>query len=596
MSVIPFHLEGIRPMVSVIKPSIINMQPLTSIVKLTASGISISVHALLESGSAGNFISGNLCHQLKLPITTIKTTYQVQSVTGKPLSRKHVRHSVGPLHLQVGQLHEESLHLLVLEDSTTDVILGRPWFVQHGCIISWRTGKVLKWGSTCFPDCFPHTPQPSSLQSETRTVNSTSIESPVEKQSVDIPTCYAPVSDVFCPKKASQLPPRRPYDCAIDLIPGEPVPRGKIYPLSLPEQKAMEEYIEEALHQGYIRPSTSPAASNFFFVAKKDGGLRPCIDYRALNKLTVKFRYPLPLVPAALEHLRGATVFSKLDLRSAYNLIRIREGDEWKIAFITPTGHYEYLVMPYELVNAPSIFQDFMHEVLREYLHWFVLIYIDDILIYSRSMAEHRHHVAEVLQRLRDFHLFLKAEKCSFHQSSVQFLGCIIDHSGIQMDEWKVEAIRNWPVPTTIKELQRFLGFSNFYRRFIHNYSSITSPLTSLLKDKPKSLSWSPAVAIMICHHKPLRPSRKIGWRVHNMHSLFSLTTKIYNICETPSDLILARLDGRSFSPVSILPSPIIQVPNMSKLTLSLSPVCSFQDFYLSHTRLYREYITSSEM
>ncbi len=181
-----------RPMVSVIMPLIINMQPFTSIVKLTASGISLSVHALLDSGSAGNFISRNLCRQLKLPTTTTKTTYQVQSVTGKPLSRKHVRHSVGPLHLQVGQLHEETLHLLVLEDSTADVNLGHPWFVQHDPVISWKTGEVLKWGSTCFPDCFPHTPQPSSLHPETLTVNSTSIESPVEKQSVDIPTCYAP--------------------------------------------------------------------------------------------------------------------------------------------------------------------------------------------------------------------------------------------------------------------------------------------------------------------------------------------------------------------------------------------------------------------
>ncbi len=184
-------------------------------------------------------------------------------------------------------------------------------------------------------------------------IYTTSIESPVEKQSVDVPSCYAPFSDIFCPKRASKLPPHRPWDCAIDLLPGEPVPRGRIYPLSIPEQKAMKEYIEEALEQEYIRPSTSPAASSFFFVAKKDGGLRPCIDYRALNKITVKFRYPLPLVPAALEQLRGARIFTKLDLRSAYNLIRIREGDEWKTAFVTPTGHYEYRVMPYGLVNAP---------------------------------------------------------------------------------------------------------------------------------------------------------------------------------------------------------------------------------------------------
>ncbi len=226
-------------------------------------------------------------------------------------------------------------------------------------------------------------------------------------------------------------------------------------------------------------------------MAKKDGGLRPCINYRSLNNITVKFRYPLPLVPAVLEHLRGATIFTKLDLHSAYNLIRILEGDEWKTAFVTPTGHYEYLVMPYGLVNAPSVFQDFMHEVLREYLHRFVLVYIDDILIYSRSLAEHRHHVAEVLQRLRQLHLFLKAEKCSFHQPSVQFLGYHIDSSGIRMDEGKVEAIKTWPQPTTIKELQRFLGFSNFYRRFIQNYSTLTNPLTNLLRNKPKSLSWS---------------------------------------------------------------------------------------------------------
>ncbi|XP_016422334.1 RNA-directed DNA polymerase homolog [Sinocyclocheilus rhinocerous] len=159
----------------------------------------------------------------------------------------------------------------------------------------------------------------------------------------------------------------------------------------------MEEYIEEALKQGYIRPSTSPAASSFFFVTKKDRGLRPCINYRALNKIMVKFRYPLPLVPAALEQLRDASVFTKLDLRSTYNLIRIREGDKWKTAFVTPAGHYEYCVKPYGLDNAPSVFQDFMNEVLRDFLNRFVVVYIDDILIYSRSLAEHCHHVSEVL-------------------------------------------------------------------------------------------------------------------------------------------------------------------------------------------------------
>ncbi|KAK3568744.1 hypothetical protein QTP86_016297 [Hemibagrus guttatus] len=371
-----------RPMVSTIFPPIPKMKPLTTIGTLTAAHVSITVVTLLDSGSAGNFISGTLCRQLRLRTTATPTAYQIQSITGRPGSRRQA----------------------------------------------------------------------------------TSIESPLENRSVDIPACYAPFSNVFCPKRASKLPPHRPWDCAIDLLPGEPVPRGRIYPLSIPEEKAMEEYIEEALVQGYIRPSTSPAASSFFFMAKKDGGLRPCIDYRALNQITVKFRYPLPLIPAALEHLRGATVFTKLDLRSAYNLIRIREGDEWKTAFVTPTGHYEYLVMPYGLVNAPSVFQDFVHEVLWEILDRFVLVYIDDILIYSRNLAEH---------------------------CGVQFLGYNIDSSGTRMDEGKVAAIRDWPTPTTVKELQRFLGFANFYRRFIWNYSAIANPLTSLLRNKPKSLPWT---------------------------------------------------------------------------------------------------------
>ncbi len=250
----------------------------------------------------------------------------------------------------------------------------------------------------------------------------------------------------------------------------------------------MEEYIKEAFNQGYIWPSSSPAASSFFFVGKKDGGLRPCIDYRALNSQTVKLPYPLPLVPAALEELRGARIFSKLDLRSAYNLVRIREGDEWKTAFITPSSHYEYLVMPYGLSNAPSVFQEFMNEVFREFLHRFVIVYIGDILIYSRNLADHRHHIAQVLQKLR---LYLKLEKCEFHRPTVQFLGYIIGREGIQMDQGKVTAVAEWPTPQTIKELQRFLGFGNFYRRFIKGFSLLTAPLTTLLRRKPKSLSWS---------------------------------------------------------------------------------------------------------
>ncbi|KAL0149815.1 hypothetical protein M9458_054863 [Cirrhinus mrigala] len=336
--------------------------------------------------------SMDLCNQLRLKKKVNDIQYKIQSITVSPLSRGKVQYCVGPLQLQVGQLHIEEICLLVLENSTAGIVLGRPWLILHDPTL-WTTGEILKWGKDCFFKCFPHIPKLVS-QNLTLPLSSTSIESPVEKLSVEIPAEYSHFSDVFCPKRATQLPPHRPWDCAIELLPGEPVPRGKIYPLSIHEQKAMEEYIEEALQQGYIRPSTSPVASSFFFVAKKDGGLRPCIDYRALNNITVEYCYPLPLVPAALEQLRRARIFSKLDLRSAYNLIRIREGDEWKTAFVTPTGHYEYLVMPYGLVNAPSVFQGYMNEVFQECLHRYVLVYIDDTLVHSWNEAEHRQHQA----------------------------------------------------------------------------------------------------------------------------------------------------------------------------------------------------------
>ncbi|KAI2650785.1 Transposon Tf2-9 polyprotein [Labeo rohita] len=450
------------------------------------------VPALIDSGSAGNFISGTLCRQLHLQTKKTSKIYQIQPITGETTSSTRIQCKCEPINLQIGILHKEKIQLLVLEGTNMDIILERPWLVKHDPILSWGTGEIIKWGEGCTTDCFPEIPRPVR---KCLPVFTTSVESPIEKRSVKIPKIYSSFQDVFCPKRASQLPPHRPWDCAIDLILDAPMPRGKIYPLSLPETQAMEEYIQEALSQGYIRPSTSPAASSFFFVAKKDGGLRPCIDYRIINQGTIKFRYPLPLVPVALEQLRSAKIFTKLDLRSAYNLVRIREGDEWKTAFVTPTGHYEYLVMPYGLVNAPSVFQNFIHEVLREFLHKFVVVYIDDILIYSRSETEHHHHVAEVLQRLREHQLYLKAEKCSFHLPSVQFLEYIIDQQGVCMDERKVSAVVSWPEPTTIKELQKFLGFSNLYRRFIQSYSNLTTPLTTLLRGKPKHLNCTPEAA-----------------------------------------------------------------------------------------------------
>ncbi|KAK3536402.1 hypothetical protein QTP86_008889 [Hemibagrus guttatus] len=247
----------------------------------------------------------------------------------------------------------------------------------------------------------------------------------------------------------------------------------------------MEEYIEEALAVGHIRPSTSPAVG-FFFVGKKDRGLRPCINYRGLNAITVQYPYPLPLVPAALEQLRGARFFTKLNL-----LVRIREGDEWKTAFHTTHGHYEYLVMPFGLTNAPAVFQFLINEVFQDILGKWVIAYIDNILVYSTSLEQHGRHVRTVLSKLQQNHLYVKPEKYEFHRTMITFLGYVISWQGVELDLTKVHVVTKWPNPTMIKELQRFLGFTNFYQRFIRNYSSMAGLLTSLLRGKPRRLSWS---------------------------------------------------------------------------------------------------------
>ncbi len=181
-----------------------------------------------------------------------------------------------------------------------------------------------------------------------------------------------------------------------------------------------------------------------------------------LNDITIKSRLPLPLVPATLEQLRRAKYYTKLDLRNAYNLVRIREGDEWKTDFSTTSGHYEYLVMPFGLANSPSVFQSFMNDFFCDMLDRWVILYIDDILIYSNILEEHIRYVRSVLKRLMQYQLYAKAEKCEFHQTITSFLGYVISQEGVAMDERKVKAVLEWPQPQTVKELQRFLGFSNF--------------------------------------------------------------------------------------------------------------------------------------
>ena len=297
----------------------------------------------------------------------------------------------------------------------------------------------------------------------------------------NIPRDYEKYFHLFSEKTAAKLPPHRNFDHAIDITEGKQLPFGPIYSLSQKELEVLREYLDRMFAQGKIQPSKSPAGAPILFVPKPNGKLRLFVDYRALNDVTIKNRYPLPLMNELRDRVVGAKIFTKLDLQKGYYLIRIKEGDEWKTAFRTRYGHFEYTVMPFGLANAPATFQNMMNEVLREFLDQGVVVYIDDVLIYSENLEQHIQLVKKVLTKLADYNLAVAAHKSTFHVPEVEFLGYILNETGVTMSERKVEAVKNWGVPKSVKDIQRFLGFANFYRRFIKGFSGICRPITNLL-------------------------------------------------------------------------------------------------------------------
>ncbi|WVZ76430.1 hypothetical protein U9M48_024406 [Paspalum notatum var. saurae] len=257
------------------------------------------------------------------------------------------------------------------------------------------------------------------------------------------------------------------------------------------EQDEVKNNIDELLAKGYIRPSSSPWAFPVLLVEKKDTNeKRMCMDYRALNEVTIKNKYPLPRIDDLFDQLQGACAFSKIDLRSGYHQLKIRPSDIPKTAFTTKYGLYEYLVMSFGLTNAPAYFMHLMNRVFMDYLDKFIVVFIDDILIYSKSEEEHEVHLRLVLQRLREHKLYAKLKKCEFWIDEVPFLGHIISKGRIAVDPRKISATTNWEVPQTPKEVRGFLGLAGYYRRFIENFSKTAKPMTSLL-EKDAAFKWT---------------------------------------------------------------------------------------------------------
>ncbi|XP_059663382.1 uncharacterized protein LOC132309045 [Cornus florida] len=316
------------------------------------------------------------------------------------------------------------------------------------------------------------------------------VPSPQEEVRKEIRAVLDEYTDVMPKELPKKLPPRREVDHKIELEPGSKPPALVPYRMAPPELEELRRQLKELVDAGYIRPSKAPYGAPVLFQRKKDGSLHMCIDYRALNKVTIKNKYPIPLIADLFDQLGGACYFTKLDLRSGYYQVRIADGDEPKTTCVTRYGSYEFLVMPFGLTNAPATFCTLMNKLFHPYLDRFVVVYLDDIVVYSATLEEHVQHLRAVFQVLRENDLYVKMEKCSFAQEKVLFLGHKIWNGKLMMDEAKVRAIQEWEPPTKVTELRSFLGLVNYYRRFIKGYSARAAPLTDLLK-KARAWSWT---------------------------------------------------------------------------------------------------------
>ena len=296
---------------------------------------------------------------------------------------------------------------------------------------------------------------------------------------------------VFGKKQSERMPMRKLWDHAIDIKEGFVPRKGKVYPLSREEREEVREFVKEQWRKGYIRPSKSLQTAPVFFVGKKDGKKRTVQDYQYLNEWTIKNNYPLPLISDVLENIGTKKLFTKMDLRWGYNNVRIKEGDEWKAAFMTPEGLFEPTMMFFGLTNSPATFQAMMNELLRDLINTGkVVVFIDDVIVGTETEEGHDELVAEVIKRLEENDLYVKLEKCKWKIREVDFLGVVIGLEGIKMEKKKVKGVLEWPTLKCVKDVQKFLGLANYYRRFIEGFTTVARPLHDLVK-KDKKWEWT---------------------------------------------------------------------------------------------------------
>ncbi|GAU28976.1 hypothetical protein TSUD_391740, partial [Trifolium subterraneum] len=436
-----------------------------------------------QARATNSFISVEYVMRLGLPSTSLIPPMTVAVATGGKVVSKRVCQNC-PVSV-AGKIYHVDLICLPLKDM--DIVLGMDWLSANTVYIGCAEKNLyvpidLNAESRALTALLQNTHQLIQyLGAENKgfsimfTISSESSLSPS-----DIPIVREYL-DVF-PEEINSLPPEREIEFSIDLVPGSQPIFVAPYRMSPLELRELKSQLEELLQKHFIRPSVSPWGAPVLLVKKKDGTMRLCIDYRQLNKVTIKNKYQLPRIDDLLDQLRGATIFSKIDLRSGYHQIRIRTSDVSKTAFRTRYGHYEFLVMPFGLTNAPAVFMDYMNRIFQPYLDKFVVIFIDDILIHSKDPQEHAEHLRIVLNILREKQLYAEFSKCEFWLSEVKFLGHVISQGGVSVDPSKVEVVLNWERPRSVSEVRSFLGLAGYYRRFILGFSGIALPLTRLTR------------------------------------------------------------------------------------------------------------------
>ncbi|GJV75999.1 reverse transcriptase domain-containing protein [Tanacetum coccineum] len=431
------------------------------------------VTVLFNSGANFSFVSTKFAPLLNVKPSIVNPGYVIEVADGKKVEVDRI---IRDCKLELGG-SLFSINLIPFGHGSFDVIVGMDWLSQHKAVIVCHEkvveipvedGRILRVHGE---RAVGITKALKSAKEDEPKLNDISVVREFE--------------DVF-PEDLSGLPPQRQVEFRIDLVPGATPIAKSPYRLAPSEMQELSGQLQELQDKGFIRPSHSPWGAPVLFVKKKDGSLRMCIDYRELNKLTVKNRYPLPRIDDLFDQLQGSRFFSKIDLRSGYHQLRVHEDDIPKTAFRTRYGHFEFTVMPFGLTNAPAVFMDLMNRVCKPYLDKFVIVFIDDILIYSKTKEDHEVHLGLVLELLRKEKLYAKFSKCEFWLQEVHFLGHVVNQNGIHVDPSKIEAVKNWKTPTTPSEIRSFLGLAGYYRRFIANFSKIAKPLTSLTQKNQK--------------------------------------------------------------------------------------------------------------